>query len=242
MIVGTGLSTQSDALASVGINSNSKAVLKSEKDDTLNKPNLVSVSRTGSEKSDVFEPPSFATLVEPAEGGGSGLRSAGPSEIQTIQSQQQPNSASSQAGWFPSLTNVVNESQGRKKNEEAIAKVTNWSTGKQHIPLKTLLVEANTETKPKSPAPKENAASTVAQKEDKAAPAKNGIAPPPPPPPPPPANVNSIPAPEAPTTEPAKDLGKEWNSPARYPIDNSKRDKRKGRPYWATFVCCSSVN
>lgn len=223
MVVGTGLSTQSDALAPV--DTVSKAALKSEK-DTLNKPNLVSVSH-GSDKSDVFEPPSFATLVEPA-GGGSGLRSA-PSEIQTMQNQQ-PKSASSQAGWFPSLTNVVNESQGRKKNEETIAKVTNWSTGK-HVPLKNLLVEATTETKPKSPTPKENSSSVVKKDE---APAKNGSAPPP-------AKANSLPGPEAPTTEPARDLEKEWNSPARYPIE-IKRDKRKGRPYWAPFLCCSSVN
>ncbi|RVW64161.1 Pentatricopeptide repeat-containing protein, chloroplastic [Vitis vinifera] len=151
----------------------------------------------------LFQPPSFATLVEPG-GGGNGLKSAH-SEIQTVQSQQQPNSASSQAGWFPSLTNVVNESQGRKKNEEVIAKVTNWSTGKQHTPLKNLLVEANTETKLKSPTPKGNSAS-VTQKDE--APAKNGSATPP-------TKVNSIPGPEAPTTEPAKDLGQEWNSPAR---------------------------
>lgn len=229
----SGLSTQSDALAVVDTEAlqltGSKAPPKSEK-DTLKKPKHASVSHD-SDKSDVFEPPSFATLVEPG-GGGNGLKSA-PSEIQTVQSQQQPNSASSQAGWFPSLTNVVNESQGRKKNEEVIAKVTNWSTGKQHTPLKNLLVEANTETKLKSPTPKGNSAS-VTQKDE--APAKNGSATPP-------TKVNSIPGPEAPTTEPAKDLGQEWNSPARYPVD-SKREKRKvkGRPYWAPFVCCSSVN
>ncbi|KAJ1438651.1 hypothetical protein SESBI_02915 [Sesbania bispinosa] len=43
-----------------------------------------------------------------------------------VQNRQQPNSTSP-AGWFPTLTQVMNESQGRKKNEEIISKVTNWS-------------------------------------------------------------------------------------------------------------------
>jgi len=51
----------------------------------------------------------------------------------------------------------LNESQGRKKNEEIIAKVTNWSTGEQHpslrspqhTPLKSLLGKASMETKSK---------------------------------------------------------------------------------------------
>lgn len=79
-----------------------------------------------SEKSDIFESPSFMTLVEP----------------RTSEIQKETNSASLQAGWFPSLTHVTNDSQGRRKNEEIIAKVTNWNSGKQHTPLKSLLSEA----------------------------------------------------------------------------------------------------
>ncbi|KAL3829277.1 hypothetical protein ACJIZ3_018079 [Penstemon smallii] len=33
----------------------------------------------------------------------------------------------------------------------------------------------------------------------------------------------------------------EWDSPARYPIE-IKKEKKKGRPYWVPFVCCSSVH
>jgi hypothetical protein len=51
----------------------------------------------------------------------------------------------------------LNESHGRKKNEEIIAKVINWSTGEQHpslrspqhTPLKSLLGKASMETKSK---------------------------------------------------------------------------------------------
>lgn len=232
-IVETGLSSQSEALAVVDTEAllpiDSKPPLNSEK-DALNKT-ICESDLHASDKSDVFEPPSFATLVQPGAGGNSVKSTT--CEIQTSQTQQQPKSASTEAGWFPSLTNVVNESEGRKKNEEIIAKVNNWSTGKQHTPLKNLLVEANREMKPKPPSPKENSAS-VTQKDQPAA--KKGT--------PQPRNMNSILGVEAAGTEPpAKELGKEWNSPARYPME-SKREKKKvkGKPYWAPFVCCSSVN
>ncbi|CAL5416861.1 unnamed protein product [Camellia sinensis] len=130
-----------------------------------------------------------------------------------------------QAG-FPSFTNVDNQSLGRKKNEEIIAKVTNWSTGKQHIPLKSLLGEANLETKLKSPIPKQTL--TVTKSNDGSA-----------------TTVNSILGPEATTDQVAaqREMGKEWNSPAYYLSDNKKEKRKvKGRPYWVPFVCCSSVN
>ena len=130
-----------------------------------------------------------------------------------------------QAAWFPSITHVANESQGRKKNEETIAKVTNWSTGKQHTPLKSLLGEASLETRAKSPKRKENVAPDL-PKGDKAAA----------------TTVNSILAPESPLGQAAiGEIGKEWNSPARYPTE-IKREKRKSRPYWVQFMCCSSVH
>nr|XP_043624915.1 enolase-phosphatase E1-like [Erigeron canadensis] len=103
--------------------------------------------------SDVFEPPSFMTLVEPE---GKDQRSVS-SEVQD--SKQQPNSEASQEGWFPTLPKVNNESEGRKKNEEAIAKVTNWSSGKQSTPLKNLLGEAKSPSakQPESVIPKDEA-------------------------------------------------------------------------------------
>ncbi|KAL8227329.1 hypothetical protein R6Q57_017161 [Mikania cordata] len=98
-------------------------------------------SKVNSEKSnettsDVFEPPSFMTLVVPE----SKDNKSGSSEVQD--SHPQPNSEASQAGWFPTLTKVNNESEGRKKNEEVMAKVANFDSGKQSTPLKNLLGEA----------------------------------------------------------------------------------------------------
>ncbi|KAK3204678.1 hypothetical protein Dsin_018724 [Dipteronia sinensis] len=176
-----------------------------------------------SSNSDVFEAPSFMTLVEP--GGEVNHKAAAP-QTQTIQNSQQQNAASSQAGWFPSLTHVVNESEGRKKNEEIIAKVTNWSTGK-HTPLKNLLGEAKHGARPKSPNPKENQAHVI--REDETVSKDNGAAV---------TTVGSILGPE----DTKREMGKEGNSPARYPAD-IKREKRKvkGRPIWAQLMCCSSV-
>ncbi|XP_060181938.1 uncharacterized protein LOC132611534 isoform X1 [Lycium barbarum] len=155
---------------------------------------------SGADKSDLYEPPSFMTLVESGESADE--KKAGASEIEA-----------QKAGWFPSITNVVNESQGRKKNEEIIAKVTNWSgTTKQHTPLKNLLGEA------RSPNAK------LVPKKDETASTKT-------------TTVNSILSSEAQT----KEAEKEWNSPARYPVD-IKKEKRKTKPYWVPFVCCSSVH
>ncbi|CAI0397651.1 unnamed protein product [Linum tenue] len=170
-----------------------------------------------SDKTDMFEAPSFMTLVEPRTAGDQ--KAAGASS--EIHSAQNPQQSKAQAGWFPSITNVVNESQGRKKNEEIIAKVTNRSHtgGKQHTPLKSLLGEANQETKSRSSPThvKENAAVVVSKVRD------NGV--------------------RSSTTIQEEGAGrKEWNSPARYPAE-IKREKRKekGRPYWAHLVCCASV-
>ncbi|KAK2980441.1 hypothetical protein RJ640_013995 [Escallonia rubra] len=74
-----------------------------------------------SNKSDVFEQPSFMTLVEP---GGGVDKKATTFEIERLQNNEEARSEALQAGWFPSITNVVNESHGRKRNEEVIAKVT----------------------------------------------------------------------------------------------------------------------
>ncbi|XP_039007407.1 uncharacterized protein LOC120135135 [Hibiscus syriacus] len=151
------------------------------------------------DKTDEFEPPSFMTLVEP---GGSD---------QTTPATTVP----LQAGWFPSLTHTANESHGRKKNEEIIAKVTNWNA-KQHTPLKSLLGEAINETKQKSP--NSNVAMVT--------------------------KVSSILGPESPDAKPTGvEAAKEWNSPARYEADIKKEKRKvKGRPLWAQFVCCSYVN
>ena len=175
------------------------------------------------DKSEMFEPPSFVTLVEP---GGENDEKGNVSEIPTGQNSQQAKTSNMQAGWFPSITNVVNESEGRKKNEEIIAKVTNWSTSKSHSPpLKNLLGDASLDTRAKSPKRKELAPSP--HKDDKEASAVN-------------PNLASESSVDQATS---REIGNEWNSPARYPAE-IKREKRKpkGRPYWAQFMCCSSVH
>jgi hypothetical protein len=117
-----------------------------------------------------------------------------------------------------------------------MAKVTNWSTGKQHPPLKSpqhapkiLLGKANMETKSKSPDAKE----IPVDKGDPAA-NSNGTSP---------KTLSPILVPQEPVGEPVKDEEKTWNLPARHPADiKSEKKKVKGRPHWAQFVCCSSVN
>ncbi|WCJ27537.1 Pentatricopeptide repeat (PPR) superfamily protein [Euphorbia peplus] len=229
------ISTQSDMQATIDtepLTHGTKASAAEKSDLEMPKTSMEGAQQTG--KSDIFEPPSFMTLVEPRD---EDKAAAADDEIRTGQNVQQPKDA--QAGWFPSLTNVVNESQGRKKNEEIIAKVTNWSTPKQHAPLKNLLSEANTENKSKLSNPKENqleevqkdeAQQTVISARDNSVSA---------------ATLKPTATPEMGIAEPFKkdETGKEWNSPARYPAD-IKREKRKekGRPYWAQFMCCSSVN
>ncbi|CAI9771147.1 unnamed protein product [Fraxinus pennsylvanica] len=165
-------------------------------------------------KSDDFEPPSFGTLVQSADK----VNQKGSfSEIEIAQNAQQPKSEALPQGWFPSVTNIVNESEGRKKNEDIIAKVTNWSSGKQHSPLKNLLSEA------KSLNPKQVPA---ANQKDETTTKDNGRGV---------TTVNSALVSGAPNKE------MEWNSPARYPTE-IKKEKKKGKPYWATFACCSSVH
>ncbi|XP_022874989.1 uncharacterized protein LOC111393607 isoform X2 [Olea europaea var. sylvestris] len=159
-------------------------------------------------KSDDFEPPSFGTLVQSAD---KVDQRGSASEIEIA---QKPKSEALPQGWFPSITNIANESDGRKKNEEIIAKVTNWSSGKQHSPLKNLLSEA------KSPNAKQVPA---ANHKDETAPKDNGRRG---------TTVNSTLGSGAPDKE------KEWNS---YPTE-IKKEKKKGKPYWVPFVCCSSVH
>ncbi|XP_020520781.1 uncharacterized protein LOC18430704 isoform X1 [Amborella trichopoda] len=159
----------------------------------------------------VFDAPSFMTLVEPGRGNDD------PTTTAEIQPTKPQGSQDSQAGWFPSLTQVVKDSEGRKKNEEIIAKVTNWSTSKSHTPLRSLLNEANMEIKNKSPPPQDQPDMHV-----ETAPSEMGKNPP--------ASENKA--------------NEVWNSPARMPVDSLKIEKRKprGKPSWVPFVCCSSVN
>ncbi|KAL2469454.1 C2H2-type domain-containing protein [Abeliophyllum distichum] len=206
---GSVISSQSDITAIA--ETNSQAAEKSEGNIWKHK----AIATEGHlHKSDDFEPPSFGTLVQTAD---KADEKGSASEIEIAQNAQPPKSEALPEGWFPSITNVVNESEGRKKNEEIIAKVTNWSSGKQHSPLKNLLSEA------KSPNPKQVPA---ANQKDETATKDNGRAA---------TSVTSTLGSGAPDKE------MEWNSPARYPTE-IKKEKRKGKPYWVPFVCCSSVH
>ncbi|KAG4126089.1 hypothetical protein ERO13_D10G136100v2 [Gossypium hirsutum] len=206
------LSTQSDAFSEAEKTKKSKAVSKQHFDT-----------------SDEFEPPSFMTLVEP---GGSNEKST-ISDIQAVQTAESTRTMPLQAVWFPSVTHGANESLGRKKNEEIIKKVTNWNA-KQHTPLKNLLSESNSETKPMSPNSKQSATPVVGRNYDKVGEDNEDMG----------GKVSSTAGPETPVAEPTNiEVEKEWSSPARFPAE-IKRGKRrvKGRPLWFQFVCCSSIN
>ncbi|XP_027119155.1 uncharacterized protein [Coffea arabica] len=222
------LSTQSDGAALADAETLSSAGNQGPEKSGVTSLKLQTPSQDSHpDKSDAFEPPSFMTLVESRV---EDDKKVVATETHNIQKTEQPNSEALQAGWFPSLTNVVNESEGRKKNEEIIAKVTNWNAGKQHSPLKNLLNEAQAETKVKSAdqkqVPSVNQGNETVSK-------NNGAAV---------TTVGSIMGSETPVDNAAKrDMEKEWNSPARYPVE-IKKEKKKGKPYWVPFVCCTSIH
>lgn len=186
--------------------------------ETNSQKHKTTTEEAHTDKSDTFEPPSFMTLVQC---GSEGDQVTAATEIETVQNNQQPKSDALQAGWFPSLTNVVNESEGRKKNEEMIAKVTNWSPVKQqHGPLKSLLSEVKSPNTKQVPAANHKVEATT-------------------------IDVTSASSVIASETHTAKDQDankhvEEWNSPARYPIEIKK--EKKGRSFWVPFVCCSAAH
>ncbi|XP_068655625.1 uncharacterized protein [Aristolochia californica] len=174
---------------------------------------------------DVFEPPSFMTLVDPQLDDNKQLASSS-TEIQLADNSQKPTSPPSQAAWFPSVVHGSNESQGRKKNEEIIAKVVNWSSGKTHTPLRSLLVEASAEKKQlqqKVPTSREHEPAPVQDHDGSVGkPDSEHSAEPK-------ANIKGV-------------MEAEWNSPARLPISKAEKRKVRGKAYWVPFVCCSSVS
>ncbi|RYR08514.1 hypothetical protein HN873_052083 [Arachis hypogaea] len=214
------LSMQSDAHAIIDIETSPST--------EVGKSNLINSKATSekqpSVKSEMFEAPSIMTLVEP--------RDAASHKAPASEDKKWKNSSSTlQACWFTSQTQVMNKSQARNKNEEIIAKVTNWSTPKEHTPLKSLLGEAAHSHSPSSPKLEEN----LASRKNGKLPQNNGSRL---------TTVNSILGPDSPSAQALiNDAAKEWNSPARYPT-KMKREKRKAksRPYWIQLVCCSSVD
>ncbi|KAL9273814.1 hypothetical protein AKJ16_DCAP27256, partial [Drosera capensis] len=149
-------SSQTDSLEAIwGSISDMEAILSGDSRATTEKqagslePSMPVVQQI--DKPETLDPPSFMKLVEPTI---RGVRSEEASEIQT--SKTPANDGSLQGGWFPSVSYGMSESPGRKRNEEIIAKVTNWSTSKQqHTALKSLLGEAHNSSKENPPSPKE---------------------------------------------------------------------------------------
>lgn len=107
---------------------------------------------------------------------------------------------------------ALSTQQQKDGDQMSIAKGSNLSTRKEHSPLISLLGEA------KSPNSKQS--SYVSSKSSGAA-------------------VTTVDA--ILRSEPNdKDIEKEWDSPAKYPAE-IKKEKRRRKPYWVPFVCCSSV-
>ncbi|MED6220917.1 hypothetical protein PIB30_049410 [Stylosanthes scabra] len=217
----SGVPVQSDAQATneaEAIASTDLSVLTETEKSNLKCPDAASEEQQH-EKSEMFEPPSFMTLVEP------GLM-VGPNstpEVETDQNKQRPDSSSSQAAWFPTLTHIANESEGRKRNEEIIAKVTS----KQNTPLKSLLAEAAHNNK-KSKSPKSDKDSANQKRVRVAEDNGSGL-----------MTVNSILGCESPAMQIMnRESTEEWNSPADI---RREKKKAKSRSHWIQLLCCSSV-
>lgn len=139
-------------------------------------------------------------------------------EIQSAQNPQR------ESGSLPSLTSVINESEGRHKNEEIIEKVANWSPGKPHTPLRSFLVDENAEEEQKDSLNARDRSSLKTHENQ----ARDAVVAP--------AKTIAEVSTELAAME-AKE--EEWSSPEQMPI--IKREKKKVRGYWMIpFVCCAS--
>ncbi|KAG7547660.1 hypothetical protein ISN44_As12g028770 [Arabidopsis suecica] len=131
------------------------------------------------------------------------------------------NAFESNLGSVSGLSDGVNKPENASQNQEiTLEKTTSWSTEKeQHVPLKNLLSEA------RSPRLQQQAKDHES----------NNI-----------PRVSSIlgqeTSPEDGRWPEKREVSEEWNSPAKYPVDFKKEEKKvKGRPFWVPFVCCSNV-
>lgn len=106
--------------------------------------------------------------------------------------------------------------QARRRGE-ILPKLESWSSGKLHTPLKSLLMEANSESRQEplnplsGPPPQTAAGGSWAPREEAARASR-------------------------------REAQKEWSSPARLPGNQSDRRRIKGRPQWVPFLCCPSLN
>ncbi|KVI08289.1 Zinc finger, C2H2, partial [Cynara cardunculus var. scolymus] len=108
---------------------------------------------------------------------------------------------------------IVNESEGRKRNEEAIAKVTNWSTGENSTSTTTMTTPLKNLAKYSNPT---ELSKNVIRKDEVVEKSREAE---------------------------KSNLTSETPSPPKYIGDGKKvRKKGKGRGSWIPFGCCSSVN
>ncbi|KAG7620401.1 hypothetical protein ISN44_As04g014110 [Arabidopsis suecica] len=131
------------------------------------------------------------------------------------------NASESNLGPVSGLSAGVNKQEDASQNQEiTLEKTTSWGTAKeQHVPLKNLLSEA------RSPRLQQQAKDHES----------NNI-----------PRVSSIlgqeTSPEDGHWPEKREVSEEWNSPAKYPVDLKREEKKvKGRPFWVPFVCCSNV-
>ncbi|ESQ56078.1 hypothetical protein EUTSA_v10024466mg [Eutrema salsugineum] len=110
----------------------------------------------------------------------------------------------------------------QSKNQEiTMEKTTSWGSAKeQHVPLKNLLSEARS-PRLVAEAKKDHHESNI--------PRVSSI-------------LDQETSPEDARWPERGEVSEEWNSPAKYPVDLKREEKKvKGRPFWVPFVCCSSV-
>ncbi|XP_010435178.1 PREDICTED: uncharacterized protein LOC104719033 [Camelina sativa] len=132
------------------------------------------------------------------------------------------NAFESNLGSVSGVSGGVSKPENVSQNQEiTLEKTTSWSSAKeQHVPLKNLLSEAR---------------SPRVQQEAKAQNESNNI-----------PRVSSIlgqeTSPEDGRWPEKREVSEEWNSPAKYPVDLKREERKvKGRPFWVPFVCCSNV-
>ncbi|KAE9610474.1 hypothetical protein Lalb_Chr07g0186981 [Lupinus albus] len=176
-------------------------------------------------KSEMSKPPSFTTQVEPGHmfnPKAADYEAKKGSNLQQLVSTLQAGST---------LTQVINESPGRKKDEEIIVKVINPGTGKVHRPLKSLLEEAANSDKANYSTFGGHSSNQEYGKFPEYS--SSGL-----------KTVNSILGPESHAAQAAKgETEIEWNSPTRFPKEIEKeKGKVKSKSFWIQLVCCSSVD
>ncbi|KAL9232738.1 hypothetical protein vseg_007810 [Gypsophila vaccaria] len=128
-----------------------------------------------------------------------------------------------------------NEPNRGTKDKEIIDKVAKWDSGKQNTPLKTLLGEATAKSRAESPIHHyQTSSSTSVLKTDAIPGTNNGLS----------AKTENVilNSDHAEMETAHEETGKEWNSPARYPVNIKTEKRRSKKTYWAPFLCCSSVN